>query len=368
MKTTILKGLVLSGLLMGAPVLAATPDGFITTKAKLSLLTTGGVRGNSVHVDTNDGIVTLYGKVPNAEQKITAEKAVTKVDGVRQVKNLLQVVADADAKRIERSDNDIKDSAEKLLKDDLALRDSKIGVKSVDKGIVLLNGKAASVTDHLRAVALVDGIAGVRRVATEVEAPDRLGEGPVFLNENHHDSMKADAKAKKEEVKGDVAVKSREARNSLDDMRISSAVKMRLWTTANVPSTEINVDTSNNVVTLFGMVPTNEAKTLAENEAAKVDGVTKVENQIQVVPNSQKQMVVAKDKDVQNNLKAVFKDRAELKGVATDVKAGVVRLTGTVDSGWDRMNAVRLARTTPGVRAVEEQLLVKGESDAKRQF
>jgi osmotically-inducible protein OsmY len=381
MKSIISKALVLSSFLIGAPVLAATPDGLITTKSKLSLLTTGGVRGSAVHVDTNDGIVTLYGKVPTQEQKIAAEKAITGVGGVRQVKNLLQVVPDSDAKRVERADKEIKDNVEKMLKDDVALSDSKIGVKSVDKGVVLLNGKAATVSDHLRAVAVADEVAGVRRVATEVESPDQFSdkERPIFINDGRADSMKADAKMKKDEIKADAkmkkdeikaetAVKSRDTKNSLDDMRISSAVKLRLWTTANVPSTEINVDTRNNVVTLFGMVPTPEAKTLAENEAAKVDGVTKIENQLQVVPRSSKELVEAKDKDVQNNLKAVFKDRAELKGVNSDVKNGVVRLTGTVDSGWDKLNAVRLARTTPGVRGVEEQLAVKGDGEVKRQF
>ena len=381
MKSIISKAFVLGACLIGAPVLASTPDGLITSKAKLSLLTTGGVRGSAVHVDTNDGIVTLYGKVPSAEQKAAVEKTVAGVGGVRQVKNLLQVVADVDAKRVERADKEIKDNVENVLKNDLALKDSKIGVKSVDKGIVLLNGKAATVSDHLRAVALTDAVAGVRRVATEVEAPDQFSdaERPIFLNNNRPDSVradakdkkneiKADAKMKKEEVKQDVAVNRRDAKNSLDDMRISSAVKMRLWTTANVPSTEINVDTDNNVVTLFGMVPTAEAKTLAEAEAAKVDGVTKVENQLQVVPKAQKDLVEAKDKDVQDALKVVFKNRPELKNVGTDVKAGIVRLTGTVDSGWDKLNAVRLARTTPGVRGIEEQLVVKNDADPKRQF
>lgn len=358
------KAMVLGALLMGAPAFAATPDSFITTKAKLSLMTTGGVRGRDVHIDTNDGIVTLYGKVPTAEQRTVAEKSVMDVKGVRSVRNLLQVVTDADAKRVERSDKEIKDYTEKMLKEDVALKDSKIGVKSVDKGIVLLNGKAASVSDHLRAVAMVDAVPGVRKVATEVQAPDAFvdNERPVF------NQKRAEAKAEAKEAKADAKVKSAEARSSLDNMRIASAVKMRLWTTSNVPSTEINVDADNGMVTLFGMVPTAESKTLAEAEAAKVDGVTKVENQLQVVTAANKDVVKANDKDVAANLKTTFKDRAELKDVSSDVKAGVVRLTGTVDSGWDKMNAVRLARMTPGVKSVEEQIAVKGDVDGKKQF
>ena len=48
---------------LAAPVGAATPDAWITTKAKLSLLTTEGVSGTAIHVDTILGKVTLHGKV-----------------------------------------------------------------------------------------------------------------------------------------------------------------------------------------------------------------------------------------------------------------------------------------------------------------
>ena len=157
------KSLVLCAALVGAPAFASTPDPFITTSAKLSLMTTDGLRSNAVHVDTNDGVVTLYGKVPSLEQKTLAEQAAGRVKGVRSVRNMLQVVADNDVKRVERSDKEIKDYADKMLKQDAALSDSKISVKTVDKGVVLLTGKAATVSDHLRAVAMIDGVPGVRR-------------------------------------------------------------------------------------------------------------------------------------------------------------------------------------------------------------
>jgi len=56
-------------LLFSASAFAATPDGLVTSKTKLSLWTTAGVRSGAVHVDTTDGIVTLSGKVPTAEQR-----------------------------------------------------------------------------------------------------------------------------------------------------------------------------------------------------------------------------------------------------------------------------------------------------------
>src|SRR5204862_430529 len=72
-------------------------------------------------------------------------------------------------------------------------------------------------------------------------------------------------------------------RTSAGDMRITTAVKLRLLTTAQIPSTEISVDTDDGLVTLFGEVPTMAVKKAAQLEAAKVSGVDRVENNIEPV-------------------------------------------------------------------------------------
>jgi osmotically-inducible protein OsmY len=62
------------------------PDAWITTKAKLTLLTTEGVSGMAIHVDTVLGRVTLYGKVHSAEEKAQAETIAQQIDGVKGVR------------------------------------------------------------------------------------------------------------------------------------------------------------------------------------------------------------------------------------------------------------------------------------------
>jgi osmotically-inducible protein OsmY len=57
---------------LAAPARAAMPDAWITTKTKLALLTTEGVSGTAIHVDTILGKVTLHGKVRSAEEKAKA--------------------------------------------------------------------------------------------------------------------------------------------------------------------------------------------------------------------------------------------------------------------------------------------------------
>ena len=149
------------------------------------------------------------------------------------------------------------------------------------------------------------------------------------------------------------------ARNSFSDTRITTAVKMGLYQDTDVPGTSVNVDTRDGVVTLFGAVPNEAAKDKATTLASKVSGVLRVENQLEVVPDSQKKIVDAKDDAVEKALKARFKDRSELKDVKYEVKNGAVRLTGTVATAWQKLEAMRLARTTDGVKKISEELMVR---------
>ena len=347
MKNTILKAFALSLSLSALPAFAVVPDGLITSKAKLSLWTTAGVRSTSVHLDTNDGVITLYGKVPTAAQRDLSEKTAREIVGVSAVKNLLQIVPESVEKQVARTDKETQSMAEKKLAADPALKDSKITVKSVDKGVVLLSGEAKTVSDHLRAVVIVDRVPGVRGVTSEVKGPDGFG-----MDERITFISPSPAKA------------TPESKTSASDMRISMGVKLALLTAAQVPSAEISVDTEDGVVTLFGIVPTADVKKAAGAEAAKVSGAIKVENQLEVVASNLKKSVDAKDADVTRDLALAFKDRPELKGVTVSVKNGIVQLSGTVGSGWDEVNAVRIARRVTGVRAVENQIKIDEKAAA----
>src|SRR5215475_10049334 len=134
-KRAALSGAMLASLVtMGVPAFAATPDAWVTTKAKLALLTTDGVSSTDVHVDTVDGHVTLHGKVATEQEKARAEQAVRGIDGVADVRNMLVVVPPSQQKAVDVADDQIKAQVEKALKADQALADSTIEVVSVNKG------------------------------------------------------------------------------------------------------------------------------------------------------------------------------------------------------------------------------------------
>lgn len=327
--------------LSAAPAWAAT-DAWITTKAKMALITDQGPSGLGINVDTVNGRVTLHGKVATAEEKAQAEAAVKKIDGVQGIRNLVQVVPDPQHKTVEGKDEDIKASVERALKNETALKDSNINVQSVNKGVVLLSGKAKTLSDHLAAVEIAAAVPGVRDVASEVESPDKLADAEVW-------------KDTRTEPAGDAPGG---VRSTASDAWITSATKMRMMADGAVPALDVNVDTNNGVVTLFGMVPTQEAKAAAEADAKKVSGVKSVVNDLQVVPESKQPAVEAKDDDIQQRLTASLNEHDSLDGINVEVKNGVARLTGKVGSGSDRLQAAVIARSTKGVRSVEDDMTI----------
>lgn len=328
-------------LLLATSAMAASSDPWITAKTKLALLTTDDLRATAINVDTVDGTVTLHGKVPSTAEKAKAEVEAKKIDGVKEVRNLLQVVPDSAAKIVKSSDSEITDRVQKALKDDSQLKESSIKVQSVNDGVVLLSGKADTVSAHLAAIEDASRVPGVRRVASEIESPDKLADREI-----QKDRATAGAKQTIADTAG--------------DMYITSATKLRLIANEKTPSTDINVDTRHGIVTLFGTAPSPQSKAAAEAEARKVSGVKKVVNELQVVPKSQKEAVEAKDDDVEKAIDDAFAKRDDLRGSSIDVEVanGVVRLTGTVENEQQRLAAAVAARSTPGVKAVKEELRV----------
>jgi len=331
------------GLILGSSAVAATSDPWITTKAKLALLTTSDVHATGINVDTIDGRVTLHGKVTSEAEKTKAEDTVKGIQGVTGVRNLLQVVAERRENAVESNDKDIKTRVEKTLANDKAFKD--VSVQSVNAGVVLLAGEVPTLTDHLNAVTRVSEVPGVRHVASEIKSPDRLGDAEIYTERK------------------DQTASSRSLGTAAEDTWITSAVKLRLMADDRTPGLSVNVDTNNGKVTLFGIVDSAEAKRAAEEDTRKVSGVKGVTNDLQVVASSRRDAVKAADDQVKQDVKASLARRDDLRdaSIDVDVENGVARLTGTVPSQADRLAAVVTAWTASGVRAVRDDLRVKPE-------
>ena len=149
---------------------ADVKDSWITTKSTIALLTMDGFSVNGANVDTINGKVTIHGKVGTAADRVKAEQTVRKVDGVKSVKNLLQVVPEKAMMATISTDAEVKDRVEASLKTDAKMDDVKVA--SVNSGVVLLSGKTEDINQSLRAIQNAYTVTGVHRVASEITVND----------------------------------------------------------------------------------------------------------------------------------------------------------------------------------------------------
>jgi hyperosmotically inducible protein len=156
---------------VGVAPAQASDDTWITSKIRIALMTTDGAGRNAVKVDTEHGKVTLHGTVDSEAVKDKAEATARAVGGVTDVRNLLQVVKESRQESVKTVDKDVKDAVEKSLKQDKNL--DGIKVKSVENGLVFLDGSTSSLANKLRAIETVYGIPGVRQVASGVETKEK---------------------------------------------------------------------------------------------------------------------------------------------------------------------------------------------------
>jgi osmotically-inducible protein OsmY len=145
----------------------AARDAWITTKAKIRLLTADDVSVTAVNVDTADGHVTLHGKVPSDAEKARAEAAVRGLDGVRDVQNLLQVVSEGRRDLVKEKDEAIAAKVGRCL--DRAEAREGVGAGSVSGGVVLLSGEAGTPQEELRAIQATQACTAVRRVSSQIK-------------------------------------------------------------------------------------------------------------------------------------------------------------------------------------------------------
>jgi hyperosmotically inducible protein len=159
------------------------------------------------------------------------------------------------------------------------------------------------------------------------------------------------------------------------DPGITTAVKAKLAADDAVKAYQIDVDTSDRVVTLTGTVDRTAAKEQAVTLARQTEGVRDVVDQITVSPQAtpatgardragetaDRAGEVTTDASITTVVKSKFLADTTTSGLKIDVdtKGGVVSLEGTVASKAEANRAVSLARETNGVKRVINNLRVE---------
>jgi hyperosmotically inducible protein len=146
-------------------VKGATSDTWITSKTKIALFADDRVKGHEVSVETVKGDVFLRGKVDSAEAKRAATEIARSIEGVKNVKNDLQVVPASARKAVSADDKQITKAVESRFSKDAQLK--KIDVRT-DAGVVVLSGEVPNIGVAARASETAHRVDGVKAVKNEL--------------------------------------------------------------------------------------------------------------------------------------------------------------------------------------------------------
>ncbi len=215
------------------------------------------------------------------------------------------------------SDHKIRQSVIDALRFEPSIDDTHIGV-SVSSGVVTLSGYVFDYMQKLAAQRIALATHGVKALVPELA---------VQLKNFHQTTDEEIAQ------------------------RAASTLAWHVW----LPAGAVKISVLDGQVTLTGKVDWHFTRQAAEHAVRKLAGVRGVANLITLNQRASASQVK------QNLTDALERSaRKESKGIdVTVLEDGLVRLRGEVDS-WDDQQAVeRAVWATPGVRALENDLLIR---------
>ncbi len=149
---------------------------------------------------------------------------------------------------------------------------------------------------------------------------------------------------------------------SAEDIR--NDVREQLAWDTRVDSSNIEVDVVDSTVILAGTVPTYPDRNQAQTDALQVPGVTAVDNRLVVsFPSA---YVIPADSEISFNVTSAlsWSPSVDATRIHVAVDQGIVTLSGTVDSYWQKHRAEEIAANTSGVTDVRDELTVSPTAPA----
>lgn len=162
------------------------------------------------------------------------------------------------------------------------------------------------------------------------------------------------------------------------DATLEAMIDSKLLWNQYTDGLDINVMSSAGVVTLTGVADTPHSRDLAGRLAASTPGTLMVYNQLKVDSGQQGQVPVAKAPDGDSVLSdswitartgstLMWTEGVQASDIVVATKDGVVTLTGTVESGFEKELAIELTQGIRGVQRVDASgLKLEAEADADR--
>lgn len=183
---TLCTALVVGAVLIAVPATAVdiskektlVNDSWLTAKTKIALAADSRVKGRQIEVETTEGRVMLRGKVDSDTAKSAAEGITAGLDGVKSVKNDLQVIAPSTRDAVEEKDEAITARVkEQIAKDSDLMKDSRL--KDIDinvqtnAGVVSLTGEVPDITTSAQLSWTTWQVPGVKSVKNDLTVKEK---------------------------------------------------------------------------------------------------------------------------------------------------------------------------------------------------
>ena len=149
-------------------------DSWVTAKTKIALFADARVKGRQIDVQTRKGRVMIRGKVDSDAAKQAAEEIAKGIDGVKSVKNDLEVVAPSTREAVEDKDDAITARVkERIAKDkDSRLKKAHIAVQT-NAGVVSLTGEVPDIMTSAHASWTAWTVPGVKSVKNDLMVKEK---------------------------------------------------------------------------------------------------------------------------------------------------------------------------------------------------
>lgn len=370
-------------------------DQSISDHVEDELLFDPAVLSTAIDVTTTDGIVSLDGSVDNLLAKERAAKLAQSVKGVRAVINEIKVLP-----AVTRPDRQIEKDIEAALRTDPATESYEV-VVNVDDGVTTIDGDVESWQEKQLVAQVAKGVRGVTDLINNVsvdytsDRPDKemrreikkalqwnvyidhwadidvdVQDGEVTLTGTVGSSAeKSDAiaiawvngvsKVNSDGLEVQDWAQDPQERETVypdvNDKQIEQAVSDALLYDPRVKTFDIEVESTYGRVTLRGEVDNLRAKRAAASTARNTFGVNTVYNRLKVRTDER-----PSDAEVARSIRqALLRDPyTESYEISVEVENGMARLSGHVDSYFEKSQAEDVASRTKGVEFVDNNLLV----------
>jgi hyperosmotically inducible protein len=150
----------------------AMNDSWITAKTKIALFADSRVKGSEIKIETTQGLVMIRGKVDSDAVKQTAEGIAKGIDGVKSVKNELQVVAPSKREAMDDKDDAITARVNEQIAKDSHLKKAGIHAQT-NAGVVSLTGEVQDLMTSAQASWTAWQVPGVKSVKNDLTVKEK---------------------------------------------------------------------------------------------------------------------------------------------------------------------------------------------------